>query len=230
MQASATWAVAFRPVSLRFFAIPFFALVPLAASAQYTYGWNHPSNWGAPQTAPGKHMYSFETTALPTGVTVGVSGGDYSNFAPTSTLPNDNHFNFVTGSGSYYSWGGYDGKYAFLTTAPGGDVTFSFDSPLDSVGFSLGNLAPGARLRINGVDQGEFLPHFSNLLTIEALRQGYFYINGPSISSFTIESVSGDYGFVMDHMFMSPKAVPEPGSVVALALGAMAMLRRRKQG
>lgn len=219
-----------RLVNLRFLAIPLFALVPLAASAQYSYGWNHTSNWGSPQTAPGKLLYSFETTALPTGVTVGVSGGAYSNFAPTSTLPSETHYNFVTNSGSYYSWGGYDGQYAFLTEAPGGDVTFSFANPLDSVGFSLGNLAPGAHLRINGVDQGEFLPHFSNLLTIEAQRQGYFYIHGKGISSFTIESVDGDYGFVMDHMFMSPQAVPEPASLVALGLGALALLKRRRKG
>lgn len=209
------------------------ALIVASSGAQaYSYFWYHPANWGSPHTDLGSLGFSFESTTLPTGLQVSVTatGGSY---GPTSTLPG---LYVAVVDSSAYSMGRYDGNCALMNTlgnGPGdawdssrvGDLTFHFAQPVSTLGFSLGNMRPGSRLKINGVDQGEFLPKFSNLLTGEYSRQGYFIISGGEMNTVTLD-INDDDAIVVDHMRF--QTVPEPASFAALALGAVALIRRRR--
>lgn len=199
------------------------AAAPHCSFAQFSYSWNHPSNWGSPQNGAGDILGSFESVNLPEGVLVSVLAPT-NGYGPTSTLP---ALYRTTFDGSVYSQGRYDGDHALLNTSNNhsndsfdpsyiGDLRFDFARPVLSVGFSLGNMRPGARLWVNGVDQGEFLPKFSTLLQGEYARQGYFRISGNSISSVVLD-VEADDTIVIDHLVVTPSPVPEPSSLLALS-------------
>lgn len=197
------------------------------AHAQFSYSWNHPANWGSPQHGGSQYFASFESVQLPTGVQVSVSGA--SGYGPTSTLPA--LCNPQLG-GSHYHQGLYDGAFVLANSVdnsigwPVGDLTLHFTTPVSFVGFSLGSMQPLTQFSINGQNQGEFLPKFSNLLTVEGGRQGYFKISGSQISTLTLHSRDLDV-FVLDHLVFTP--VPEPATVSVVGLGLMALTRRRKQ-
>jgi len=209
-------------------------VLPGLASAQYSYSWYHPANWGSPHTDLGPNLASFEQLTLPTGLKVSVNapGGSY---GPTSTLPG---LYVTTFDSSQFSMGRYDGQCALLNTLHNGisessdsnvvgDLTLTFDSGVTMLGFSMGQLQPSAHFRINGTDMGTFLPTFSSLLSGEYSREGYFVITGPRINTFTLDVAEGD-AFVMDHLVFQPAPVPEPGVWAGLGLGALALIRRRR--
>lgn len=215
----------------------FVGACPVLAHAQYSYFWYHPANWGAPHYTADTILGSFESVNLPNGVLVSVDSPTGA-YGPTAVLPRV--FN-TTFDGTVFSMGRYDGSCALLNTSSNssddvwdpsmvGDLTFTFTTAVERVGFSLGNMAPGAHLKINGSDQGEFLPKFSSLLTGEYQRDGYFEIFGPNIHSITLDVLEGD-SIVVDHLTFIPSAapVPEPASLSVIGLGALAMLRRRRR-
>ncbi|MBS1727098.1 MAG: PEP-CTERM sorting domain-containing protein [Armatimonadetes bacterium] len=66
----------------------------------------------------------------------------------------------------------------------------------------------------------------SDTLTLARGVWGQLSVTAPSISKVTLTETSGVFTFVYDDLNFSP--VPEPASFAVLAVGALALMRRRK--
>jgi len=185
----------------------------------------------------GANIIDFESTALPSGVTVSVNA-PAGSYAPTSTLPflfdpvvNDPNPAQVLTPGIW------DGTRVFVNRLDAnvplgyvdspltkwGSFTFGFPAGTTLVGFSVGQMDAAQTLSVNG----------NNLRVLDASnfpgsgnRHGYLVITagvGETISTVSLTSNFGD-GYSIDHLAY---AVPEPTSLALLSLTSLLLKRRR---
>jgi hypothetical protein len=223
----------------------FVAGVPSLASAAFTVTSFDRNQWGASDSTLGVNGYTiedFEDVNLVNGFQVSVASAN-GNLAQTSTLPNtfkpsDDLFGnaFTLGGG-----GAWDGQHGILNTRTNqtfnygesgswGVVTFHFTAGATSIGFSIQQMDRDAYLVVNGNSIGTVFglaPDFNG----SNGRQGYLRLDASG--SDVIQSVAlmdafgGGDGYMFDHVAFN--AVPEPASLTALGLGALALMRRRSR-
>ncbi len=218
-----------------------------AAFAGYTFSPVSAGSWGASDATLGVSGYvieDFEDVNLVSGLQVSVSSVN-GGYGPTSTLPNT--FDPFTDStfGTAFQIGGggaWDGRRGLINTRTNREFTYTegdswgiiklhFATPVSSVGFSLQQSDLALELLINGTSFGDLnsIGGWGN----NGSRQGYMRIDGTAgstISSITlVNGVSAPFrdGIMIDHVAFNP--VPEPASMLALGLGALAMVRRKRK-
>lgn len=232
---------------MRYLTIALLALGAQGALAGYAYTSFGAGQWSAPDATLGITGYTiedFEDLTLASGLQISVTSGN-GGYGPSSTLPNT--FNPFTDSthGSAFQLGGggaWDGtrglintrtnrEFPYTESASWGFVGMHFSSPAASVGFSVQQMDLNAELWIDGVLQGAMATLAG--WSVNGQRQGYLRIDATgsdTISQITIRNgLNGDFrdGIMFDHLAFSP--VPEPASIVALGLGALIAVRRRRR-
>lgn len=225
--------------------IALIAGVPAVASAGFNVVSFDRTQWGVPDTTLGVSGYTiedFEDVNLVSGFQVSVASTN-GNLVQTSTLPNtfkpsDDIFGnaFTLGGG-----GVWDGQHGIINTRTNqsfpysdsgswGTVTFHFTSGASSIGFSVQQMDRDAFLLVNGSSIGTVFGLAPNFLGSNG-RQGYLRIDATGtdiIQSVAIQDAfGGGDGYMFDHVAFA--AVPEPASLTALGLGALALIRRRRR-
>lgn len=219
--------------------------VPSLASAAFTVTSFDRNLWGASDATLGVNGYTiedFEDVNLVSGLQVSVASPN-GNLAQTSTLPNtftpsDDLFGnaFTLGGG-----GAWDGQHGILNTRTNqtfnysdsgswGVVTFHFTAGATSIGFSVQQMDRDAFLVVNGNSIGTVFSLAPNFTGSNG-RQGYLRLDASGsdvIQSVAIrDAFGGGDGYMFDHVAFN--AVPEPASLTALGLGALALFRRRSR-
>lgn len=220
------------------------ALVALAglsglASATIT-GFSYSASlWGASDAGlgiEGHTIEDFEDASLAPGFRVAITSS-IGNLAPTSTLPG--LMNAVADPfGTAFVDSNWDGSRVLINTydnqskyyyTPGnwGNLTMYFDTPVNSIGFSVQQMQRTAtnHIIINGIDRGDMLNFLG--LTATGLRNGYarIYSFDETIQSVTLTSTYGD-GWAVDHVAFG--VIPAPASAMVGVLGLGFMGRRRR--
>ncbi|MCB8932083.1 MAG: PEP-CTERM sorting domain-containing protein [Fimbriimonadaceae bacterium] len=123
-----------------------------------------------------------------------------------------------------------------LYSLPGGLSTNSPEDPIDFTFTGAPVTAFGMNLSDTDFD-GNFIPGDvtldlsngqSNTLTVGANETFVGWVGNDVLTSASIVAVSAADDYVLaDHVYTGAAPVPEPASMVALALGAGALLRRR---
>jgi hypothetical protein len=218
--------------------------VPSLASAGFTVTSFDRNLWGAPDTTLGVNGYTiedFEDVNLVSGFQVSVASPN-GNLAQTSILPNtfkpsDDLFGnaFTLGGG-----GVWDGQHGIINTRTNqtfhygdsgswGTVTFHFIAGASSIGFSVQQMDRDAFLIVNGTSIGTVFGLAPNFMGSNG-RQGYLRLDATGtdvIQSVAImDAFGGGDGYMFDHVAFAP--VPEPATMTAMAIGALALLRRRR--
>ena len=218
-----------------------------AAFAGYTFHPVSAGSWGANDAVLGVDGYvieDFEDVNLVSGLQVSVSSVN-GGYGPTSTIPNTfDPFTDSTAGTAFQSSGGgaWDGRKGLINTRTNreftytegdswGKITLHFSAPVSSLGFSLQQSDLPLEVLIDGVSYGNLnaLGGWGN----NGGRQGYMRIDGTAGSTIsTLTFVNGESapfrdGIMIDHVAFNP--VPEPTSMLALGLGVLAMVRRRRK-
>ncbi|QQS10059.1 MAG: hypothetical protein IPK69_05415 [Phycisphaerales bacterium] len=220
------------------------ALVALAglsglASATIT-GFSYSASlWGASDAdlgIAGHTIEDFEDTTLAPGFRVAITSS-IGNLAPTSTLPSlmsaaadpfGTAFVDSNWDGSRVLLNTFDNQSKYYYTAGNwGNLTMYFDTPVNSIGFSVQQMQRTAtnRIIINGIDRGDMLNFLG--LSATGLRNGYARIFSfdETIQSVTLTSTYGD-GWTVDHVAYG--VIPAPASAMVGVLG-LGMLGRRRR-
>jgi len=149
----------------------------------------------------------------------------------------------LVGSGNAFTLGGggvWDGQHGIINTRTNqtfhygdsgswGTVTFHFTAGASSIGFSVQQMDRDAFLMVNGTSIGTVYGLAPNFVGGNE-RQGYLRLDATGtdvIQSVAImDAFGGGDGYMFDHVAFAP--VPEPATTATIALGALALLRRRR--
>lgn len=158
---------------------------------------------------------------------------DFSNLAygsvnaPTWAAPGANGYGWTAAA----TGGLYSNVSSMSTNAPNDPLVITFTgSPVTAFGGLIGN----------GDISGAFIPGTTTLtmsngdtMSISTTTESFLgWVGGPVVTSATISSTSGAPSNWpnLDHAYTgAASTVPEPATMAVLAVGALAMLRRRKK-
>lgn len=212
---------------------------PPSSTAAITYTTFNASQWGTSDATLGITGYTivdFESTALPSPLQISVSNVNSGAYGPTSNLPFI--FNPLTdpNPAQVLVPGIWDGGNVLINHSTSsiplgyvspnwGYLTFSFTTPVQSVGFSVQQMDFSNALFVNGTQ----IADITTVLGGAGGRNGYIRIDanaGDVINSVEIRNAFGD-GYAIDRLAFQP--VPEPASLTLLSVGLGGLLLRRRR-
>jgi hypothetical protein len=232
--------------------------VVASGRAAVIYNVTAPASWGASDATigvAGASIFDFETTQLPTGVSIRFTRGDNNVQAYDTGFGGTLPFVFDTSQDTtgfnVFASHAWDGTRSLVNVpaqpitsySPSfgwGTIRITFQTPVTLAGFSVQQM--DQNMTINVMTNGGLTSTTTNTLGVPlgGGRNGYIRIDGTAGTTISyIELVPGQIngftdGWAIDHLAFSPQQqsggeVPEPASALLLAapLAAGRLLRRR---
>jgi hypothetical protein len=221
-----------------------------------------PANWGAADAVigvTGASIFDFESTQLPTEVSIRFTRGDNNvqaydtGFGGTllfvfDTTQDTTGFGAFAGAGQDHAWDGTRSLVnvptqpitSYNSSFGWGTIRISFQTPVTLAGFSVQQM--DQNMTINVMTNGGLTSTTTNTFGVPlgGGRNGYIRIDGTAGTTISyIELVPGQIngftdGWAIDHLAFSPQQqsggeVPEPSSLLLLAAPLAAGWLRRRR-